>query len=72
MSVFRSMKRVWETLTLRDKAYNYFPCGLAKRQEEVLPFGNTLLYFLIFIQKFRNLEIFSKIKQKIQRTDYKF
>lgn len=50
MSVFRSMNTVWETLTLRDKGYNYFPCGLAKRQEEVLPFRNTLLYFLIFIQ----------------------
>lgn len=48
MSVFRSMKRVWETFN--TERYNYFPCGLAKRQEEVLPFGNILLYFLIFIQ----------------------
>ena len=36
-------------LTRRDKRYDFL-CRLAKRQEEMLLFGNTLLCFLIFIK----------------------
>lgn len=31
VSEFRSMKRAWETLTLRDKRYDYFAQKQAKR-----------------------------------------
>lgn len=61
MSEFRSMKMVWDTLTLRDKRYNHFPCRLAKKQEKLLLFGNTVLYFLIFIQTW---EFLVKLKWK--------